>query len=134
MADTNPQKLTTIAGEPMIRTLPRPADANASSDIFGGWVLSQMDIAGAIPAIKRAAGRVATVAIDAMVFHAPIFVGDIVSVYAEVAKVGRTSLTVSIETIAQRRGNGEIVRVTEATFVYVALDDAGKPRPVPAAK
>ena len=87
------KNLTTIAGEPMIRTLPRPADSNASGDIFGGWVLSQMDIAGAIPATERAGGRVATVAIDAMVFHEPIFVGDVVSLYAEVTKVGRTSLT-----------------------------------------
>ena len=131
MAETTTKNLTTIVGEPMIRTLPRPADANASGDIFGGWVLSQMDIAGAIPASERAGARVATVAIDAMVFHAPIFVGDLVSLYAEVTKVGRTSLTVKIETIAARRGTGELVRVTEGIFVYVALDKAGKPRPVP---
>ena len=131
MAKKSTQNMTTIVGEPMIRTLPRTADANASGDIFGGWVLSQMDIAGAIPAIKRAAGKVATVAIDAMVFHAPIYVGDIVSVYAEVTKVGRTSLSVKIETTAQRRGTGDLVRVTEGTFVYVALDDTGNPRPVP---
>ena len=132
MASTTSQNTPTIAGEPMIRTLPRTADANASGDIFGGWVLSQMDIAGAIPAIRRAGGRVATVAIDAMVFHAPIYVGDIVSVYAEVTKVGRTSLTVKIETTALRRGTSDLVRVTEGLFVYVALDDTGRPRPVPA--
>jgi acyl-CoA thioesterase YciA len=131
MAETTMKNLTTIAGEPMIRTLPRPADSNASGDIFGGWVLSQMDIAGAIPATERAGGRVATVAIDAMVFHEPIFVGDVVSLYAEVTKVGRTSLTVKIETIALRRTSRELVRVTEGMFVYVALDKSGKPRPVP---
>lgn len=122
----------TIAGEPTIRTVPRMADANSSGDIFGGWVLSQMDIAGAIPAIARAKGRVVTIAIDAMTFHAPIYVGDHVSVYAEVAKVGRTSLSIRIETIARRVGTSEEVRVTEGTFVYVAVDENGRPRKVPA--
>ena len=118
-------------GELAIRTLAMPADTNPHGDIFGGWLISQMDIAGAIPATERAGGRVATVAIDAMVFHEPIFVGDVVSLYAEVTKVGRTSLTVKIETIALRRTSRELVRVTEGIFVYVALDKSGKPRPVP---
>ena len=118
-------------GDPAIRTVPRPADANANGDIFGGWVLSQMDIAGALPAIERAQGRVVTVAIDAMTFHQPIYVGDLVSVYAEVASVGRTSMQVTVQTIARRRVSGEDVRVTEGTFIYVAIDDDGRPRAVP---
>ncbi len=130
MAANDPKSLTSIVGEPAIRTVPRPLDANSNGDIFGGWVLSQMDIAGAVPAIERAQGRVATVAIDAMTFHAPIYVGDLVSLYAAIEKVGRTSITVKIETIARRGASGEHVRVTEGTFVYVAIDDAGKPRPV----
>jgi acyl-CoA thioesterase YciA len=131
MNDSTDAPIQTITGEPVIRTVPRLADANSSGDIFGGWVLSQMDIAGAIPAISRAHGRVATVAIDAMTFHAPIFVGDHVSLYATVTKVGNTSISVRMETIARRARTGEQVRVTEGTFVYVAVDDNGKPRQVP---
>ena len=131
MTPTSSESLSTIPGEPAIRTVPRPLDANSNGDIFGGWVLSQMDIAGAVPAIERAQGRVATVAIDAMTFHAPIYVGDLVSLYAAIEKVGRTSITVKIETIARRGVSGEHVRVTEGTFVYVAIDDQGKPRSVP---
>ena len=132
MTATDPKSPTSIAGELGIRTVPRPLDANSNGDIFGGWVLSQMDIAGAVPAIERAQGRVATVAIDAMTFHAPIYVGDLVSLYAAIEKVGRTSITVKIETIARRGASGEHVRVTEGTFVYVAIDEKGKPRPVEA--
>ena len=132
MAVNDPTSPTTIGGEPAIRTVPRPLDANSNGDIFGGWVLSQMDIAGAVPAIERAQGRVATVAIDAMTFHAPIYVGDLVSLYAVIEKVGRTSITVKIETVARRGMSGEHVRVTEGTFVYVAIDDQGNPRPVEA--
>ena len=117
-------------GELTTRTLAMPGDANPSGDIFGGWVLSQMDIAGGISAGLRAKGRVATVAIDAMTFHAPIYVGDLVSLYAAIEKVGRTSITVKIETIARRGVSGEHVRVTEGTFVYVAIDPQGNPRPV----
>ena len=131
MAPSSTDSLSAIPGEPAIRTVPRLADANSTGDIFGGWVLSQMDIAGAIPAIERAQGRVVTVAIAAMTFHAPIHVGDLVSVYAAVEKVGRTSITVKIETISQRRISGDHVRVTEGTFVYVATDENGRPKPVP---
>ena len=120
------------SGEPALRTFAMPADANPNGDIFGGWVLAQMDLAGAVPAVRRAGGRVATVAVDAMRFHKPVFVGDLVSCYAEVVRVGTTSMTVRIETWAERRPTGTSVRVTEGTFVYVALDDQGRPRPVPA--
>ncbi len=131
MVPSSSDSLSTIPGEPAIRTVPRLADANSSGDIFGGWVLSQMDIAGAIPAAERARGRVVTVAVDAMTFHEPIYVGDLVSVYAAVEKVGRTSISVKIETIARRRISREHVRVTEGTFVYVATDENRKPKPVP---
>lgn len=118
--------------EPMVRTVAMPADANANGDIFGGWVLSQMDIAGGVAAGRVAAGRTTTVAVEAMTFHRPILVGDVVSVYADVTKTGRTSITVRVETIATRRDGTEPVVVTEGTFIYVAIDDDGKPRPVPA--
>jgi acyl-CoA thioesterase YciA len=117
--------------EPALRTLAMPADANPNGDIFGGWVLAQMDLAGAVPAVRRAQGRVATVAVNAMRFHQPIFVGDLVTCYAEVVKVGTSSLTVEIETWADRRRTGEAAMVTHGTFVYVAIDEAGRPRPVP---
>ncbi|MDA9009057.1 acyl-CoA thioesterase [Alphaproteobacteria bacterium] len=115
---------------PALRTVAMPADTNANGDIFGGWVMSQMDIAGAIPAIREANGRVATVAVDSMRFHRPIQVGDLVSCFAEVIKVGRTSISVKVDTWAERRTNGKAVKVTDGTFVYVAIDDDGDPRPV----
>ncbi len=118
--------------EPAVRTLAMPADANPSGDIFGGWLMAQMDIAGGIVAGLRARGRVATVAVDGMTFHDPVFVGDLVSCYAEVTRIGRTSITVEVETVVRRHRSGEAVRVTEGRFVYVALDDAGHPRPLSA--
>ncbi len=117
--------------EPAVRTLAMPADANPSGDIFGGWLMSQMDIAGGIAANARARGRVATVAVDGMEFHLPVNVGDLVSCYTDVVRVGRTSITVHVETFARRRQGGETVKVTEGTFVYVALDADGRPRRVP---
>ncbi len=117
--------------EPAVRTLAMPADANPSGDIFGGWMLSQMDIAGGIAASDRARGRVATVAIEGMEFHLPVNVGDLVSCYTDVVRVGRTSITVLVETFARRRQGGETVKVTQGTFVYVALDADGRPRRVP---
>ena len=116
--------------EPAIRTVPMPADANAAGDIFGGWILSQMDIAGAVVAVERAKGRVATVAIEAMKFHRPVFIGDLVSCYASVARTGRTSITVHIETVVRRARHADALTVTEGTFTYVAVDENGKPRPV----
>jgi acyl-CoA thioesterase YciA len=119
--------------EPALRTLAMPADANAYGDIFGGWVMAQMDLGGWVPARERARGRVATVAMDAVRFHKPVFVGDLVSVYAWVAKVGKSSITVKVETWATRKHDTEQVRVTEGTLVYVAIDDDGKPRQLPPA-
>lgn len=124
------QNPTPPAAAPALRTLAMPADANPNGDIFGGWVLAQMDLAGAVPAQARAGGRIATVAVDSLRFHKPIFIGDLVSCYAEVVKVGNTSLTVHIETWADRRGTREKVKVTEGHFVYVAIDEAGAPRQV----
>ncbi|MFC4351247.1 acyl-CoA thioesterase [Fodinicurvata halophila] len=118
-------------GDPALRTLAMPADANVNGDIFGGWVLSQMDLAGSVPASVRADGRIATVAVDAMRFHRPIHVGDLVTCYAEIIKIGRTSLTVHIDTWAKRQRTDEDVKVTEGNFVYVAIDAAGTPRPIP---
>ena len=118
-------------GELVIRTLAMPADANPAGDIFGGWVLSQMDIAGGILAGQRARGRVATVAVTAMTFHLPVYVGDVLCVYAEIEEVGRTSITVALESWALRRRHGERARVTEGRFVFVALGEDGRPRPVP---
>jgi acyl-CoA thioesterase YciA len=119
--------------EPTLRVVPMPADANSSGDIFGGWVMSQVDIAGSIPAIRRARGRVATVAVNSFVFRQPVMVGDIVSLYAEVVKVGRTSITVSVEVYAQRNPvEEECVKVTEATLTYVAVDNERRPRVVSA--
>lgn len=118
-------------GELAVRTLAMPADTNPAGDIFGGWLLAQMDIAAGTVAYARARGRVATVAVDAMSFHAPVFVGDIVSCYAEVVRVGRTSITLQVEVWARRGRTGEEVKVTEGRFTCVAIDDNRRPRPVP---
>ena len=114
------------SSNPALRTVAMPADTNANGDIFGGWVMAQMDIAGAIPAIRKANGRVATVAVDSMRFHRPIQVGDLVSCFAEIVKIGRTSITVHVDTWAERRTNGKAVKVTEGNFVYVAIDKKGE--------
>ena len=116
--------------EPSIRAMAMPGDANANGDIFGGWVLSQMDLAGGALSAQVVGGRTATVAIEAMTFHKPVFIGDLVSCYTEVVKTGRTSITVKIDTFAMRRFGGEEVKVTEGIFIYVAIDDDGKPRPI----
>jgi len=118
-------------GDLAIRTLAMPADTNPNGDIFGGWLLSQMDLAGGAIAVARAHGRAATVAVDAMTFHKPVFVGDLVSVYASLASVGRTSLKVHVEAWA-RRSRGDVEEmVTEGTFTYVAIGEDRRPRPVP---
>ena len=117
--------------EPILRVVPMPADSNPSGDIFGGWVMSQVDIAGSIPAIRTARGRVATVAVNSFVFRQPVMVGDLVSFYAEVIKIGRTSITVEVEVYAQRNPEKEeTVKVTEATLTYVAVDAQRRPRVV----
>jgi len=122
--------MSETARDPIIRTVPQPADMNGNGDIFGGWVLSQMDIAGGTLAARVAKGRVATVAITAMTFVQPIKVGDLVSIYGEVSKIGRTSITIALETIVQRRLDPTPIQVTRGTFVFVAIDEDGKPRPV----
>ncbi len=116
--------------EPTLRVVPMPSDANYTGDIFGGWIMSQVDIAGAIPAIELAKGRVATVAVNSFVFKQPVMIGDVVSFYAKVVRVGRTSITVDVEVYARRRALPEVVKVTEATLTYVAVDDERRPRPV----
>lgn len=117
-------------GEVMLRVLAMPADVNTAGDIFGGWVLSQMDIAGGIVAAERANGRVTTVAIDAMKFIRPVGVGDVLSVYGEVARVGNTSLAISLEAWVRRFHSETREKVTEGIFTFVALDADGKKRPV----
>jgi len=117
---------------PVLRMLPMPADANVHGDVFGGWIMSHVDIAGAIPAARRAGGRVATVAVTSFLFKHPVFVGDLVSFYANIARAGRTSVTVDVEVFAERsRLTDEVVKVTEATLVYVATDEKREPRPLP---
>ncbi len=114
-----------------IRTLAMPADTNPAGDIFGGWVMSQMDIAGAIAAVERVQGRVVTVAVEAMTFIAPVKVGDILCVYTTIERVGTTSITVGIEAWARRNRIADRVKVTDGRFVYVALDEKGRKRQVP---
>lgn len=117
-------------GELTLRTLAMPADTNVSGDIFGGWVLSQMDIAAGIIAGGRAQGRVATVAVDAMKFIRPVHVGDVLCVYGDVQRVGRSSIAIGIEAWVKRDRIGLREKVTEAVFTFVAIDDAGQPRAV----
>jgi acyl-CoA thioesterase YciA len=117
----------------VLRMMPMPADANIHGDVFGGWIMAHVDIAGAIPAVRRAGGRVATVAVTSFVFKQPVFVGDLVSFYSRIVKTGRTSITVEVEVYVERnRLQQEVVKVTEAMLVYVATDDKRMPRPLPA--
>ena len=118
--------------QPAIRMTAMPADTNPSGDIFGGWLMSIMDLAGANVAYERAGGRIATVAVDKIVFHHPVSVGDVVSCYAEINRVGRTSLTTRVEVWIHGRVGGADSKVTQGEFTYVALDDQGRPRPVDA--
>jgi acyl-CoA thioesterase YciA len=120
-------------GQPVGRVIAMPADTNPEGDIFGGWLLAQMDLAGATPAFEYAQGRCATVALDAMVFHQPVSVGDEVSIYAKVIRTGRTSIRVHVEAWKRPRrdAQAESVRVTEGVFTYVAIDENRKPRVLP---
>ena len=131
MTDTTSNDQPPTALVPAIRTIAMPADANSSGDIFGGWMMSQMDLAGGVAAVQRAQGRIVTVAVDAMTFHLPVNVGDLVSCYSQVTRVGRTSLTVRIDAWVQRRIGRHMERVTSGSFTYVAVDEKGRPRPVP---
>ena len=118
--------------EPTLRVAAMPSDANYTGDIFGGWLMGQVDIAGSIPAVHRAKGRVATIAVNSFVFKQPIFVGDIVSFYTKLVKTGTTSVTVDVEVYVQRDPeNPTCLKVTEATLTYVAVGDDRKPRPLP---
>jgi len=118
--------------QPAIRVMPMPADANQNGDIFGGWIMAQVDIAGGTAAGKIARGRVATVAVKEFVFKQPVQVGDLVSFYVDVERIGSTSITVTVEVYAERRPESpRVVKVTEATLTYVAIDSSGRPRTVP---
>lgn len=117
-------------GELSLRTLAMPADTNQNGDIFGGWVLGQMDIAGGIFASKLAQGRTVTVAIDGMTFRKPVYVGDVISIHTDLIKVGNTSVSVHVGAWVQRRNQTNAILVTDGNFTYVAIDDAGRPRPV----
>ncbi len=118
----------------VLRVMPMPADANANGDIFGGWIMAQVDLAGAVLPARIAKGRIATVAVNEFVFKQPVSVGDLLSFYARVTRVGRTSVTVNVEVYAERNpANLHVVKVTEASVTYVAIDGQGQPRTLPAA-
>lgn len=118
--------------ELVLKVIPMPADCNANGDIFGGWVMAQVDLAGAVLPARRVQGRMATVAVNQFVFKQPVKVGDILSFFASIARVGRTSVTVQVEVYAEgMRTQGRYLKVTEANLTYVAIDDHGRPRPVP---
>ncbi len=118
--------------QPALRVMPMPADANQHGDIFGGWIMSQVDIAGGTLAGRMARGRVATVAVKEFVFKQPVQIGDVLSFYVDLVRVGSTSITVNVQVYAERRpSDPEVVKVTEATLTYVAIDSRGAPRPVP---
>jgi acyl-CoA thioesterase YciA len=120
--------------QPLIRTIAMPADINPNGDIFGGWLMAQMDLAGGNAAMRRARGRCATVAVDGMVFHQPVFVGDEVSLYGHILRIGRTSITIRVEAWRRSRTDEAEQKVTEGTFTFVAIDENRKPRLVPPAQ
>ena len=130
---SEPGAATPPAGRtPILSVAPMPADCNQHGDIFGGWIMAQVDIAGGVCAARRARGRVATVAVNSFTFKQPVMIGDVVQFYAEVVRVGRTSITVDVQVFAQRNPVVlETVKVTEATLTYVATDEARRPRVVP---
>src|SRR5260221_2746771 len=118
--------------QPALRVMPMPADANQNGDIFGGWIMAQVDIAGGTLAGRLARGRIATVAVNSFVFKEPVHVGDLLSFYVDLVKIGNTSITVNVEVYAERKpSEPKVVKVTEATLTYVAIDSDGRPRPVP---
>jgi acyl-CoA thioesterase YciA len=133
MSTTPTDKLNRLpAGDPVLRVMPMPADANVHGDVFGGWIMAQVDTAGAIPAARRANGRVATIAVTSFLFKNPVFVGDLLSFYGRILKTGTTSVTVEVEVYAERmRLQADVVKVTEATLVYVATGADRRPRSLP---
>ena len=132
-ASDQPPGLALPAGKiPALRVVPMPADSNHNGDIFGGWIMAQVDVAGAVLPARIARGRIATVAVNQFVFKQPVSVGDLLSFYARVLRVGTTSVTVHVEVYAERgRADTKVVKVTEATLTFVAIDREGKPRPIP---
>ena len=117
---------------PALRVMPMPADANQNGDIFGGWIMAQVDVAGGTVASRVARGRVATVSVNSFIFKQPVQIGDLLSLYADVVRVGNTSITIDVQVYAERgREQARVVKVTEATLTYVAIDPQGRPRPVP---
>ena len=117
--------------ELVLKVIPMPADCNANGDIFGGWVMAQVDLAGSVIPARHTGGRMATVAVKEFIFKQPVRVGDILSFFAEVTRIGNTSITVQVEVYAERfRAQGQYVKVTEASLTYVAIDEGGKPRPI----
>jgi acyl-CoA thioesterase YciA len=128
---TTTRRVALPRGEPVLRVVPMPADVNQHGDIFGGWIMSQVDIAGGVLAARTARGRVATVAVNSFTFKEPVLVGDVVSFYGQVTRVGRTSVTVAMEVYAQRNPDDLVtVKVTEASLTYVAVGADRRPRPV----
>ena len=132
MSDSEIKLNSLPEGMPTLRVMPMPSDANIHGDVFGGWIMAQVDIAGALPAVRRANGRVGTVAVNSFVFKQPVFVGDLLSFYAKIVKTGRTSITVNVEVYAERnRLQADTVKVTEATLTYVATGEDRRPRELP---
>jgi len=118
--------------EPVLRVIPMPKDLNAAGDVFGGWIMAHVDLAGSIPAARRARGRIVTIAVHAFTFHEPVFKSDLVSFYAHIVKEGTTSMTVDVEVYSERDpADPKVVKVTQATLTYVAIDEFGKKRPLP---
>src|SRR5688572_17478149 len=118
--------------ELVLKVIPMPADTNGNGDIFGGWVMAQVDLAGSVLPARIIQGRMATVAVNEFIFKQPVRVGDICSFYSSIKRVGNTTITVEVEVFAERfRSQGQFVKVTEATLTYVAIDDNGRPRPIP---
>lgn len=137
MSDSSSAPLTAILKslpadmELVLKVIPMPADVNANGDIFGGWVMAQCDLAGSVIPARYAKGRMATVAVNEFIFKQPVRLGDILSFYSKLVKIGRTSITVTVEVFAERfRAQGEYLKVTQATFTYVAIDENGRPRPI----
>lgn len=132
-APTAELSIDPMTAQPAIRTVAMPSDTNPAGDIFGGWLMSQMDLAAGIVATRRAKGRAVTIAVESMTFLQPVFVGDEVSLFAHLTRTGRTSMHVFVEAWRRPREGGELVKVTQATFTYVAVDAARKSRPLPPA-
>jgi acyl-CoA thioesterase YciA len=133
MSNNSPE-ITTLPQdkELVLKVIPMPADCNANGDIFGGWVMAQVDLAGSVLPARRAQGRMATVAVNEFIFKQPVRIGDLLSFYSEITRVGRTSITVRVEVYAERmRSQGAYTKVTEAELTYVAIDENGKPRALP---